>query len=137
MDVARSRTIENIVWGVRLGLILAAVLIAFVSIGYLVRPNSPSHQSVSWRAVSGSYFVGGLVCGLVVGVCRPLITSFSRSVLLGPVIAFPFYAVVGVVTGNPFWSWDGVYWTIALISSLVVGSTVGGMFWLIFTRARR
>jgi hypothetical protein len=137
MDPARSPTVENIRWGVRFGLILAVVLIAFISIGYLVRPNSPSHQAISWLAVSGSYLVSGLVCGLIVGVCRPLITSLSRSILLGPVIAFPFYAIVGIVIGNPFWRWDGVYWTIAIIASLIVGSIVGGMYWLIFTQARR
>ena len=94
---------DNIRWGIRFGLIFAAILIAFVSIGYVLRPNSPSHQRIGWLQVFGSYLAGGAVCGLVLGACRPLITSLSRSILLGPVIAFPFYAIIAIVFGDPFW----------------------------------
>jgi hypothetical protein len=127
----------DIRWGIRFGLILAVVMIAFVSIGYVVRPNSPSHQSVGWLTVAGSYLASGLVCGLVLGVCRPMITSLSRSILLGPLVAFPFYAIVGIAMGQPFWRWDLVYWTIAIISVVFLGASVGGMYWLIFSQARR
>ncbi len=126
----------DIRWGIRFGLILAVVLIAFVSVGYLVRPDSPSHQTVSWFRLSGSYLASGLVCGLVLGVCRPLITSLSRSILLGPIVAFPFYAIIGTVFGQPFWRWDPVFWTISIISVVIVGSIVGGVYWLIFTNVR-
>ena len=67
----------DIRWGIRFGVILAVIMIAMVSVGYVVRPNSPSHQSVAWLPVAVSYLASGVVCGLVLGVCRPLITSLS------------------------------------------------------------
>ncbi len=128
---------ENIRWGVRFGLIFASVLIAFVSIGYVTRPNSPIHLQYGWPQVVGAYLVSGLVCGLVAGVCRPLITSLARSILLGPVVAFPFFAIIGISIGHPFWKWDMVFWTIAVILVVLLGSIVGGIYWLIFSSARQ
>lgn len=127
----------DIRWGVKFGLILAAVLIAFLSIGYIVRPDSPSHQSVSWLRVSGAYLASGFVCGVVVGVCRPLFTSLSRSILLGPVVAFPFYVTVGTVADSPFWTWDSAHWAIAIFGSVIVGAIVGASYWGMFTQFRR
>ena len=127
---------DNIRWGIRFGLIFAAVLIAFVSIGYVLRPNSPSHQMNAWLQVFGSYLAGGVVCGLVLGACRPLITSLSRSILLGPVIAFPFYAIIAIVFGDPFWQWDSVSWVIFAVGAVMVGAPVGGFYWQIFAEAR-
>lgn len=127
---------ENIRWGVKFGLILSAVLIALVSIGYIVRPESPRHQAIGWLQVSGAYLVSGLTCGLVVGVCRPLFTSLSRSILLGPVVAFPFYVIVGTVAESPFWTWDAASWAFAVFASVIVGTIVGGSYWGIFTQSR-
>jgi len=126
----------NVRWGIQFGLIFAAALIAFVSIGYIARPDSPSHQMVGWLQVSGAYLLSGLICGLVLGVSRPLLTSYSRSILLGPVVAFPFYVTVWSVAGSPFWTWDAVYWTLAVFASVIVGSIVGGFYWGIFTQSR-
>jgi uncharacterized membrane protein len=137
MEGEKSQTRENVRWGLKFGLILSAVLIALVSIGYVVRPNSPNHQTLGWLPLSVGYLAGGLVCGLVLGICRPLITSLSRSILLGPVIAFPFYAIVGVVAGKPFWRWDSGSLFIAVFAAVIVGTLVGGAYWMIFTQARR
>lgn len=125
----------DIRWGIRFGLILATLLIAFVSLGYVLRPDSPSHQSIGWLEVSSAYLAGGIVCGLVLGICKPLFTSLSRSILLGPVVAFPFYVIVGTVADSPFWTWDAANWAIAVVASLIVGSIVGGSFWGIFNQA--
>ncbi|HMG96129.1 MAG TPA: hypothetical protein VK565_07500, partial [Gemmatimonadaceae bacterium] len=95
-----------------------------------------AHQTVRWLPLAGTYLASGLVCGLVLGICRPLITSLSRSVLLGPVVAFPFYAIVGITVGQPFWKWDSVYWTIMVIAVVFIGSSVGAMYWLIFSQAQ-
>ncbi len=136
MRDAATPTRENILWGLRFGLLLAAVIIAMVSVGFIVRPHSPTHQMVRWLPLSGSYLVSGLVCGLVLGLCRPMLTSFSRSVLLGPVILFPFYIIVGIATGFPIWRWDAAYWIIAIVTVIILGALLGGIYWLIFTQIR-
>jgi hypothetical protein len=128
---------ENIGWGIRFGLILSAVLIAFVSVGYIVRPQSPSHRMLGWLQLCAAYLASGLVCGLVVGVCRPLITSLTRSILLGPVVAFPFYVIIGSAASSPFWTWDAVYWTLAAIAAVIVGTIVGGFYWGMFSQSQQ
>ena len=125
----------DIRWGVKFGVILAVILIAFVSVGYIVRPDSPSHQSIGWFEVSSAYLASGIVSGLVLGVCRPLFTSLSRSILLGPVVAFPFYVIVGTVADSPFWTWGAANWAIAVFAAVIVGSIVGGFYWGIFNQA--
>jgi hypothetical protein len=136
MEPGKTQLSDNIRWGVKFGLILSVVLIAFVSIGYIVRPESPSHRAIGWLQVSGGYLVSGLICGLVLGICRPLFTSYWRSVILGPVVALPFYVVIGTVAESPFWTWDASSWAIALFGSLIVGSIVGGSYWRIFTQSK-
>src|SRR5882762_2581956 len=127
---------ESIRWGLKFGLILSVVLIAFVSLGYILRPESPSHQAVGWLQVSGAYLVSGVVCGFVLGLCRPLFTSLSRSILLGPVVAFPFYVIIGTVAESPFWTWGAANWVIAVFAAVIVGTIVGGSYWGIFAQSR-
>lgn len=126
---------RDLLWGVRFGLLLAAVLVAWVTLVFLVNGSRPFvTQGVSWASVSAGYLISGFVCGTVLGTIRPHLTSAFRSMLLGPFVAFPFLVILGSIIDSPFWTWDLVFWTIWIVVSAILGSLLGGIYWFMFRR---
>lgn len=115
----------NLRWGAGWGLLLGCLAVVWVSISYITGASADIENRPAWGVLSAVYILAGLLCGLVVGVVRPLLTSFLRSVLLGPVIALPFYLTIDAALGESFLNWDALDWVIFAIPVIVVGTVAG------------
>jgi len=118
-------------WGIGWGLFLGCFLVLWISVGYLTGTNAHIENRPAWAVLSAAYVLAGIVCGTVVGILKPLLTSFVKSLLLGPVIALPLFLTVYAATGEPFALWDAVDWVIFVITVVVFGTVGGGLYWQI------
>jgi hypothetical protein len=75
---------NRIKWGVRWGVIVAAVFGGFaVILRVLDGPESFQEHGTTLGTILEAYGVAGVVCGLIIGLFRPLLRSQAWSALTG------------------------------------------------------
>lgn len=118
-------------WGAGLGLVFAGILTtAVVAVDVLSSGRSTSSVGLSIVAIGLLYFVGGLLGGLILGLCRRLVRTLGGTLITGVLVLLPFNAVLMLSIVHP-WTITNVV-GMTLIASVVAGPVwAGGMFALI------
>lgn len=119
--------------GLLLGLAVATGLSVYVVVAYLVTDGDIlSGYGVSLLTVIATYYLGGMVGGLIVGLLSPFYRTWYGAMLLGWLAVIPLYSVVTFADapGELLTNIPDV-----LIISGLVGPLVGLFVWLFEKRA--
>jgi MFS family permease len=120
----------NIIWGVGMGLAIAALFSLLVTVLFLARPHRLMEEhAVSLGALILTYFIGGLGGGFIVGLMRPLSRWRAGSVATGIVSATFVYGAIGAAMYGPITRWREEHWIVAIVPGLVGGSVIGNWTW--------
>jgi hypothetical protein len=113
-------------WGVRAGLIVAAVYSAVALLIYAVRGPTPfEHNGTSLLPVIGVYFIGGISGGAVIGICRDLLRERRTAIPVAIFAAIPAAAGVTVLVSDNLNGWTGKQWFVTIVLALFIG--IGGV----------
>ena len=116
----------NVIWGIRWGMVLAAVAAFFALLTYLTGGSSEFHtRNTTLLRVLGGYVLAGVTGGALFGMFRPVVDHLWGAILAGIGVAFPiafaltlmFGATDGGITGQDF----GIMTFIALIGGPIWG----------------
>jgi hypothetical protein len=115
---------------------LATLLTAYVLFVRLVRGSEPFVEAgTSLYRIIASYWIGGIVAGVLVGVALPIGRSAWGAALLGGIAGIPVtYAGLLALTTPEEWN------TFVPVTSVVVGGLCGGPFaglWIWVRRRQR
>lgn len=115
---------SDIVRGVRIGLYLAVLWSAAAALAYVASGGNRFEElGISLPIGLAGYAVGGLLCGAVWGVGRPLAGSWWGAGVLGFIVAIPA-CVVGLTVVWPDARWPDLV-KLALLMSAVFGPATG------------
>jgi len=122
----RTRLGDELRLGVVVGLALAALYCAYVTVLFAVRGNAPfEKQNVSLRAVLATYVVSGIGGGIAYGVLHPLARSLFGRAVLGILIAtLVFFGITVATDGLPS-QWGRALWQQPLILGGLFGLPIG------------
>ena len=123
----RSR---DVLWGVTYGVLYACAYSALVTLVYLADGGAALRKyNTSLVYVVGSYFFGGITGGVVLGLVRSRVTSRTRAMLFGVLIALPVVLGFGLVMyGTPV-SWSKARWIAVGLTTLMFGLAGGAITW--------
>jgi hypothetical protein len=131
-----QRTIlENVVWGVKIGLSFAAVLVVWVIVIYLISGDAAfANINTTLAKTIIAYLGGGAAAGAIIGLCRPLLRSQLAAAIVGVLAAVPVI-VMGKYSVDPGpWSSADVFAVTAL--PLFYGLVLGPIFYRQVMRRR-
>ena len=105
---------HNVVWGMKWGLYFATFFTLVAAIPALIRvfiaPTAGWQKSLSFAAIIGTYFFGGLSGGAIVGLLWNLVRWWWGRRLVGVIAAIPImFATRIAVFGLDGWTRKDVY----------------------------
>jgi len=118
---------QRILYCIAFGVALATLFSVWVAVITVLGSGAVEKAGFSLATMVATYYLGGLVGGLIVGVFWPLTQNVVGAALVGYVAALPFYVWVGAVVVDGGRSSPG-YWPIVLISS-TTGAAMGVWLW--------
>lgn len=123
-------TSSRLKWGAEWGLISGGVFALMALVVLALKGFPDIGMPVAWFLVL--YLLAGLVGGVLVGLTRPLMTTPTRTSMLGVVIALPIIAVLAPSALGPYPAWGGEEWGAVVLSSVVLGWFGARNWWTIF-----
>ena len=116
-------------WGARAGLLYATFLSAFVLIAYLTTGGqSIASVGLSLPVVLLFYAAAGLLGGVVLGLCRPLLRAIGGAMLSGFLVLLPAAAMI-VLLLRPEWSIQRMATGTVLFAACAGPLWAAGMFY--------
>jgi hypothetical protein len=120
---------ENIVWGLRRSMAVAAGFAAFVIVEYLLLgPRTTGRIGVTLPAILSIYVCGGLAAGIVLGVGRPWAKIRVGAVIIGVFVGICVYGSAGIIIDGLPSHWDGAAWFAAILVGGIIGAFGGNKF---------
>ena len=120
-------------YGVLYGIGLATMFSLFAILAWMFKtPEQLGRLHASLLQVVGSYFVGGVTGGAIIGVAFPLTRWAAPAVILGTVGTFPFFYVLG-----KFMEPDAPVWPARIAITLIASALFGGSLLLYRTQNQR
>lgn len=121
---------ENIIWGMGMGLAMAALLSLFVIVLFVARPHRLEEEyGLTLGTLILTYCIGGLGGGFIVGSMRPLSRWRVGAIATRIVSATFVYGAIGVAISGPIAKWREEEWIVATVLGLVGGSVIGNRMW--------
>ena len=121
---------KNLVWGMVLSLACAVVLVAYVTILFLVAGQRPFvANGITYGKIVWAYLAGGLGGGIIVGLLRPLTRRRAGGILTGILVATCAYGAIAVGISGWVTRWDTGDWVVLAILGLGGGTYGGNSFW--------
>ncbi len=114
---------SDIKWGLRWGLWFAVGYSLLASVLYVFQGTLLGERSrFYYPLVIASYFLMGIIGGLLTGLLRPITHSRLGATAVGIVIGLAVYFIAGITTigAGEFLSLPGV------VSTVVLGTAIGG-----------
>lgn len=130
----KPRLIANLRWGIRWGLLFAAILGSWAVIVFAIRGFKEfAKLEVTISAVIGFYFVSGSVAGVILGLCRPLLKWRSGAGVVGAVSAIVILGM-GQVLYRGFHRPDMLEIELVVPTGIFMGAFLGIVFYEIFSK---
>lgn len=120
-----STSSRNLGWGLGYGLTFAAAFaaLALLQFGLDGAVTLGSTRLSVFEIVLG-YLLAGTAAGVLIGVCRPVLSTLIGGMLLGPAVGVVVYAAVSLAASG----WRAVDWSFALFAGILSGLVVGTYF---------
>jgi hypothetical protein len=128
MDLAR-----RLWWGARWGALFGCAFVAIAVAIYVLSGQSAfeSHHT-TFGQVALTYFFGGVIAGVVVGILRPLTRSKAGAALVGFMAAMPVAILMRFATDG-FGPWQQSDTVEIIVLSLILGAPTGILYREIFS----
>jgi hypothetical protein len=125
----KPSTSNNIAFGMLVGFLMAAAY-SLLALGiYAVTLGEAfEEEGLSLGAVLLSYWIGGIASGVVLGLLKPFTDSKRKAMIVGPIIAMPAVAMLGIAIDGLPWNWTSDSILTFIIMSLIFGSYGGYVF---------
>jgi len=124
------RMSQNLVWGVRLGLVVAGMLccigvpLALVGIG-----DPVTHERIPAGTLVVVYLSGGFISGIVLGLARPLARWRVGAIAIGIADGVICAALINMATDGAIWGWHSMQWIVTVIMGTSIGGITANWFW--------
>lgn len=126
MSARLRKMARDLGWGLRWGLSAAIGLCGVAVLIYLLFGSQPFERiDTTLIGTFAFYLAGGLVGGIVLGVCRPWVHTPLGAAVVGVLVAFPV-VTIGFVMVDRAGEWRA-YDTIAVIVVSLIFGVAGGL----------
>ena len=126
----RRRVSQNLLWGVRLGLVVAAMLCCIgVPLALLGGSEPLTHERIPAGTLLIVYLSGGFISGIVLGIARPLARWRVGAIVIGIVDGVICAALINMGTDGAFWAWHGMQWFVTIVMGTSIGGITANWFW--------
>jgi hypothetical protein len=117
----------NVGWGLRGGLLVAAVFSGWAAVVYVISSGgSFEERGISLPEIVSAYAAAGVAAGLLVGMLRPLTRTRAGAYFVGYLAGcIVFVALLWAVAGPPT-TWNAVHWLGILFVSCFAAYGIGG-----------
>ena len=121
---------QNLLWGVRLGLVVAAMLCCIgVPLALLGGSEPLTHERIPAGTLLIVYLSGGFISGIVLGMARPLARWRVGAIVIGIVDGVICAALINMATDGAFWAWHGMQWFVTIVMGTSIGGITANWFW--------
>lgn len=121
---------KNVRWGLMWGTYLAFALSLYAAAAYaLVGPDAAAKEQIGLEGVVSVYVAGGMLGGVIIGVCRPLLRWRLGATMGGALAAIPAFVGFGVAKDGSPMQWNSATWGSVIIPASLLGAFVANLIW--------
>jgi hypothetical protein len=112
------------------GVTLAVLYALYAVVLYVFRGQAAFDAvGATLAQVIASYFAGGILGGVAVGLLWPLSRHREGAIVIGIVTAFIIFSAVRFASVGSFTRWTSDIWASTIIAAVLLGGLVANFFW--------
>lgn len=121
---------EDVLWGIRVGLIIGCMYAALVVILYAIGGSARFDRiNVPLSNLLVVYLLGGLTAGTVLGVFRPALRDRYSAFVVGVIAAIPVSIGITILVTQKARNWTVAEWSTVAFMSLFVAAVGIAVLW--------
>lgn len=126
-----NTVLNNIRWGLSLGLIFTAIFCAYVCVLSIARRSTrfDAYGTTLW-GIMAVYLTGGVLGGTLLGVLRPFTKRRMGAIFAGVAVLIPLFTAIWATVAGPSAAWRSDALEGILFCSASLGAFLGNYIWM-------